>query len=80
MSQKLFSLKEDHPFMKKVNELCEIMDKLGITIDLTYDGLLMIDKTKGDRFKIRDMDSMEPCQDFPPPFEFKLTFYKEVED
>lgn len=68
-------LTDNHPFMKKVNELYEYMEKQGITIE--YPGgnkLIIIDHSNQQEYDLLDQDSNEGIMVFPAGVEFKLSF------
>lgn len=66
-------LTEHHPFMKKVNKLCEIMDEMGIRIDYDRMGSLnVVDTESGESYKLKDNDTGEKLSEFPYFAEFKL--------
>lgn len=67
-------LHPSNPFHKKVDELHEFMQKLGISIEYGGNGGLFIRDTESDNvYRLRDNDSGEQQPDFPTFAEFKLT-------
>ena len=69
---------EHHPFMKKVNELYDKMQELGLFISYNQmGGLKITDSESGQDYTFKDIESADAVQDFPNGFEFKLTFESE---
>jgi hypothetical protein len=69
---------ENHPFMKKVNELYDLMENLGICIE--YDnmgGFNIVDTETNQTYKLKDLEGSHSLDSFPTGFEFKLTFESE---
>jgi hypothetical protein len=72
---KKYRLKDNHPFMEKVNKLFVIMDKMGIVIENTGMGLCFVDRENDTTYLLEDIESpYEPIANFPCNSEFKLTF------
>lgn len=70
------TLKETHPFMERVDQLCSIMEKLNITIK--YDGaggLCIVDTETQESYRLLDTGDDENLPSFPTGFEFKLSQY-----
>lgn len=66
-------LSEQHPFMKKVNKLYEIMEEMNIRIDYNgINGLDIVDTENGNGYRLKDNESGEAISDFPYFAEFKL--------
>jgi hypothetical protein len=65
---------ENHPFMKKVNKLYDMMENLGILIEYDGSGGLNIVDTKSNiTYKLIDLDRGKQGEMFPTYVEFKLT-------
>lgn len=70
------TLKETHPFMKKVNKLYSIMEELNIIIDYGGNGgLFIIDTESQETYKLLYRDNNENLPTFPTGTEFKLSQY-----
>lgn len=66
-------LTEHHPFMKKVNEICNEMQKLGVSIEYNGMGALSITDTEtNETYRLKYLDDGGLISDFPPLVEFKL--------
>lgn len=66
---------ENHPFMKKVNELYDKMEELGIRIEYAGAGGLKITDTNSNKeYMLKDIGTSECLSYFPTGIEFKLTF------
>jgi len=71
-------LTEHHPFMKKVNELCIEMQKLGVSIEYNGMGALgmgalsITDTETNETYTLKYLDDGGLISDFPPLVEFKL--------
>lgn len=66
-------LTEHHPFMKKVNELCNEMQKLSVSIEYDGNGALNITDTETNQtYRLKYLDDGGSISDFPPFAEFKL--------
>lgn len=70
------TLKQNHPFMEKVNKLYEVMEELGITIEYGgNDSLNIVDNESQESYKLLDNDTSESLPYFPTGVEFKLSQY-----
>jgi hypothetical protein len=66
-------LTEHHPFMKKVVELYDIMEKMNIRIDNNRQGgLAIVDTENHEYYQLIDNESGEFLPDFPYFAEYKL--------
>jgi hypothetical protein len=66
---------EYHPFMKKVDQLYDLMDKLNISIEYGgVGGLNIIDTESNQSYRLKDKDTGEYLPYFPTGTEFKLSF------
>lgn len=72
---KKYKLKDSHPTKRKVDEIFELCQKLGINFRYTRAGYMMVDDShRNESFYLEDVDSSLPCQTIPHPIEFKLTY------
>ena len=74
-SMKRFKLKDTHPDAKKLEEVCELMDKYKIVFYPSRGGDSYVEI--GDKeYSILDSNDNRPIESFPPFTEYKLTFEK----
>jgi hypothetical protein len=70
-----YRLTENHPIIKRFQELCDKADDLGLTID--YRGQpTVIDNDSGETYYLEDIEPDHLFSEFPPKTEYKLTFKK----
>lgn len=70
------TLKEQHPFMQKVDKLYKIMEELKITIEYGGSGGLRItDNETNETYVLLDKHDNENLPYFPTGIEFKLSQY-----
>lgn len=78
----VYRLRENHPTAKKVQEVFELMDKLGISFTATSHGrglfFVVHDKDREfpDPLELVDLDSPQDgnVDTLPPVFDFKLVY------
>ncbi len=75
---KRFLLKDEHPLMVKFRKVCDLMDELGIGIDVGRYSSSIHDTSKDAKVgevMIEDIDHPDQCVSFfPPTFEYKLVY------
>jgi hypothetical protein len=74
-----YKLKENHPFAIKVRKLEDLMNELGIRIEVNYQGqIILTDTNEGIDYQYKDIEqsyySQEITNSFPYMFETKLVF------
>ena len=73
-------LLDDHPTMKKLDQIFTLMDELNIHFDIPYErGIDFPFVSDGDcklvgRFSIKDVDNGEGIICIPPTFDYKLIY------
>ena len=68
-------LNDNHPTMKKFNELCDKAHALGLSLTFNSYGVcsLQDEAYPNTTFYVRDLDQSEtPCEEFPPTLDFKI--------
>jgi hypothetical protein len=81
MSHK-YKLKADHPFAKKVAELFETMDRLGIRMEVGTYETIITDTENNKEYVIKDIEASginNSVLEFPYRYEYKLTFESPVD-
>jgi hypothetical protein len=73
-----YKLKDEHPFVKKLAQLMDLAESLGISIDFSYCNSRTIIQDTGTNkdYYLQDLDSGTPVTVFPPLTEYKLTYNK----
>lgn len=65
--------KQTHPLHKKMEELFQKMEELGLTITIgSYSTIIVTDRATGEEWYLRDADSSQPITDMPGWCEYKL--------
>lgn len=78
MAIRAMRLKENHPFLKQLEEIFATMDKLGITITPTCDGNLLVRSKEYGEYYLMDLEMEYPSWrgsgifELPPALEYKL--------
>lgn len=65
-------LKETHPTFRKVQQVFDLMDQLGITIEFNGYHTVVADKNLDAEMQLKDADSGEVLTFVPPFMEYKL--------
>jgi len=75
---KTFKLSENHPTMKKMDELNEFMEKLGLSFSITRLGSILVnDNEWPDKvLEIVDLENNTPITSLPSEFEYKIIYQK----
>lgn len=72
-----FTLTDQHPTVKKLDQIFELAKTLGITIWHTRAGYTMVDDdTTGKSYYLTDVENRSNMMPFPPVTEYKLTYEK----
>jgi hypothetical protein len=79
VATKKFRLKDEHPVVRNVDRVFELMDELGLSFEITRMGEIRVRTAAGDVFAISDAESTdETVSELPPALEWKVTFEKDV--
>ena len=71
----LKEITNDHPFMKKMIDLYEYMEKNNVSFYINLSGELQVFDTEINKsYLIKDIDSSSGTVEFPSGVEFKLVF------
>ena len=76
--RKTFRCKDDHPIFKKLNELYDLADKLGISFEFYDRGCYVTDKESKMTYMMKDVESDTAVLDLPPSLEYKVVYEKDV--
>lgn len=72
-----FRLTENHPTYKKFSQLCAKAEELGLSLQFYHNRCVLTDAEVKDKdFLITEVDDGQDISEFPPTFEYKLTFEK----
>ena len=70
-------LTDKHPLSIKVDKLFGFLAENGLSIERSYDGVLIYDEATKLTVRVLDSDDNQPIQDLPSPFEYKLIIVEE---
>lgn len=72
-----YRLKDSHSTMRKVAQIFELCDKLGISFRYSRAGYMMVDVDgQEEDFYLQDVDTSLPVAVIPHPLEYKITYEK----
>ena len=72
----MIKLNNDNPFKKKVDELMQIAEEMGIKIEYNNYYTIITDVHNNKEYHMCDLDSGEQSKEFPTFAEFKLIYEK----
>ena len=78
--KKTFKLKDSHENMKKFKQLMDRAEELGIVISCGEGPMFVTFSGDKQTYSVEDIEDNRDVCEFPPVFEFKVTFSKEIPD
>jgi hypothetical protein len=75
---KKYKLTRHHELSKKFEDLCVLAEELGIRI--YFSSAYTIVDYEGTEYELREVDNNSFIDEFPPVFEYKFVFEKEIAD
>lgn len=71
-------LTENHPTYKKFSELCAKAEELGLHLAFFNAGACVLtDDESKQEFLINEVDDGQVIEEFPPTFDYRITFEKQ---